>query len=493
MTTFSRSILSLALILITANDSFSQVNSIQLSIIENALDSIGPWNYQIENIDSLDSNGRVETKLKRQWGGTDWRNDHLETFQYDLAGNTIEHIISIWNGSTFSKQIKIEKIFDGLGHLVTEITYQYEQNVWLPSTKHEYSYDQQSGEQILTSYASISGAWTPTDQHIRSYNSNTILISELHKSWNGSAWDIIQYIIHSYNSNQTELNSDSVFYLSTGQFFLSHTEHYAYTNNGTLNQKISRDFYSYSYSDQDTSYIQSEIDFEYSLSIITNASGQTVEQSGMQTRGSSQNWTFSKTNYTYDLSGRLTEKIIHAGSNINESFIRESAYYYEPLNAGFIASPATCQSCPTGSIEVTAWGGVPPYEVKIQTASVNGMTVYNLSVGTYNICVLDAVGNEICREIQIADISTGLNNIESDKINFTLFTATYGPMLIVETNAPQDLNLSIFDLTGKLISEKIIKQGKNQFSLTGLPNGKYFYHALNSTTNIRGGFIKISN
>ena len=125
MTILNRSLLTFCLIVLSSQASFSNVDSVSVRIIEVANDSIGPWTFNIQEIDSIDNTGMISVKSKRKWDGTTWINDRKESFYFDTSGNLAEHVKYIWDGSTFIPQIKREVIYNSSGKLFSEISYQF--------------------------------------------------------------------------------------------------------------------------------------------------------------------------------------------------------------------------------------------------------------------------------------------------------------------------------------------------------------------------------
>ncbi len=494
MSYLSRINLSFFLLLLISGSTFAQVDSVIVTISETAGDSLGPWTYNIQNIDSLNSSGRVESKTRRLWNGTAWENNKAETFLYNSAGSITEQVKLDWNGTTFIPKNKTENIYNTSGKLSSEINYQFSSNSWNATTKHEYSYSQQLMDSSILSYTRISGNWNLTDQHLLSYNSNGLLISDLWKSRNGSSWDTVSIKKYSYSQATSELTNDSVFFYSSPDFLLQQTSAYVYFS-GNNTQKISRDFYSYVYSDPDTNYVESELDFEYTLTVNYNGFGQKTEQHGAQTKGSSQAWVYEHNYFEYDASGNSSLNFSHAGTNLSETYQRHSKYYYRKFNADFRSEGTSCIGCLNGSVDVSVWGGVPNYQVHVPSGigTVNGMTVENLPVGIHHICVLDAIGNEICRDIQIQEYSSGITVSDESASEFLVTNEVGNSVISIAAKSSHLFSFLIFDIMGRVIVEQTNQSNKTQINTSSLPAGTFYYHVYNESKNKTGSVVIINH
>ncbi|TAH43315.1 MAG: hypothetical protein EYC69_03365 [Bacteroidetes bacterium] len=490
MTILNRSFLLLCMLLISGLPSYSSVDSVNVKNIEVANDSLGPWTLNVQEIDSIDNNGVITAKSKRKWDGANWINDRTESFYYDLAGNLSEYIKFIWDGSIFIPQIKREMIYDGTGNLLSEISYQFNAGNWVANTKKEHLLSQQSKDSIITDYIQLGGNWNPTNQLIFEYNINSLPVNVLSKSWNGSQWDTISLKSHSYNAAGSSKTTDSVFFYLSPHYLLSQAVSYTYNTSGKIARKINRDFISYQYSDQDTNYIETEIEYEYTIDYLYNSFDMPAEVHGRQTLGSSQSWVFEHKYFQYNDKNLISGFYSHEGTNVTETFSRNSSYYYKLFNANFSVSGISCSGCMDGSVELTAIGGVPGYQIKItpDAGTISGTKIDNLASGTYTVCISDALGNEICRDVNITGVSTSIDETNKSAINFKVKQSYNNSSLVIETDAALPFEFSLFEASGKLILQKTIMNSMEIISLNSISGGLYFYKAKSSSLN-KGGVI----
>ena len=493
MTILNRSLLTFCLIVLSSQASFSNVDSVSVRIIEVANDSIGPWTFNIQEIDSIDNTGMISVKSKRKWDGTTWINDRKESFYFDTSGNLAEHVKYIWDGSTFIPQIKREVIYNSSGKLFSEISYQFNAGNWQASTKQEHIYTQQSNDSIVTSYTQISGNWIATDQQVFEYTINFMPKSEIRQSWNGAQWETVSKNAYSYNTAGLIKTTDSVFYYLSPNYLLSRVVNYFYTSSGKLSQKINRDFISYQYSDQDTDYIETEIDYEYTMVYTYNPFDLLSELHGSQTQGSSQAWAFENHYFQYNDHNLISSSFSHTGTNVTENFERQSSYYYNLLNANFSVSGSSCTGCPDGSVHASVNGGVAGYQVKItpDAGMISGTNIDYLPAGIYVVCVFDAIGNELCREINIAEFTTGINNIESNDTKISAKFINENSSLKIETNSLSPFAFKLFDQTGRLILQQNISSPTTIIPFKSCSSALYIFNATNSSINTRGNIISI--
>jgi len=460
---------------------FSQVSSVSVNITEISNDSMGPWINSVQNIDSLDQDGIVLAKTGRVWDGISWLNQNTETFIHNTNNQVTDNIKFNWNGSEFIPQIKTERSYNPSGDLILETNYRYDGSLWTAGTKNEYDYNQQSKLSTVTSFTFVSGSWTKTEQHTLNYNSNLSLTSEFWSSWNGSSWDTLRLKSYNYSTTSQDLTNDSTFYYSSFGLFLQQSVQYFYSAPTKTNKLITREFNSFLYSDVDTSYIESELYFEYTLNLIRNSAGQVLEKHGEQTKGSAQAWAFEHKYFQFNSAGELSFQFSHEGTNIGESYLRLNNYNYPLMNIAYITSGTSCIGCLNGSIDITASGGVAPYHV---TLSGNAGTIIDLSVrdlppGNYNLCVVDNIGNEICRYVTILESTNGINkNVFQDLFGVQNILST--SEIRITNNYNHFVSFSVFDVRGKVIVNQEVAPGTTYLSLKAFQNGNYFYRALSN-------------
>jgi hypothetical protein len=476
---------------LTASTIFAQANTVSATITQIATDSLGPWINNIQEIDSMDASGSLVSKSKRVWTGTNWAESRSESFLYNPSGQTTEHVKSVYDGNSYIPQIKTEYTYNLSGTLSLEVLFQYSSNNWIPITKHEHTYSQQPDDHLIISYTHSAGNWIYTDQHTLTSNTNGHIISDLHKRWNGSLWENVMLKTYTYDSGSNNPSHDSTFYYTTSTFLLQHSTNYLYSSSGKIIQTISRDFYSYLYSDPDTSYIETELDFEYSKYFVYNSQDLLTEQHGNQTRGSSQAWTYEHNYFQYDGLGTPVLRFMHSGTNLSESYSRLSTYNYAVMSAAFSSAGTSCIGCANGSIDVSANGGVAPYQLQLQTGNgiISGMHISNLIAGTYYVCLTDAIGNELCREIQIHEYSSGLDETGSSQAAFIIKNHLNEQELSIEPRMSNTFNCMIYDNTGRIIKSHFTLSGRTLLSTDELSQGLYFYSVFDTNEQVNGSFM----
>jgi len=463
-----------------------------VKITETSNDSLGPWTKSVQYIDSLDLDGSILAQTTRVWNGTDWLDQTTEKFIYNINNQVLEKIKLLWNGTEYIPQIKSERSYDISGNVLQEVNYQYYSNSWVPSTKREYLYDQTLSRTTITSFTFITGAWIQSEQHILNYNTNQTLSSEIRSSSNGLSWDTVSLKTYSYSNLSGDLLHDSTFYYTSSGFLLQQIVHYFYVSPSKMNKTIRQEYYSFIYSDNDTSYIESELYFEYTLDIVRNATGQIIEEHGAQTRGSSQAWAFEHRYYGFNQAGEIDFVYNHEGTNLSTSINRQKLYSYPLLNMTYTSTGTSCIGCNNGKVNVSAIGGVAPYTISINSnlGSVTGMSIIYLPPGNYNFCLADDIGNEICHDVTILEYLNGIDkNSLEDSFNFTTISGSSDVMINNHYHSPVHFNL--FDTSGKTIFTKAIAPGIFRLHVNEVSGGYYFYSALSAGFAKSGKLILI--
>ena len=474
------------LLILNLSSGYGQVDLVLVTITEESADSVGPWTYQIQEIDSLNSGGLCISKLRRQWNGSDWENSKSETIQYNSSNLITEITKYISDGTNMLPQIKTENSYDTFGNLLTEINYQFSGNNWIAGTKREHFLSQQLKDSSVQFSNFIAGNWNLSEQLIFSYNSNTQISSDIRMSWNGSNWDTLQLNKYYYDPGLQKRLFDSTYYYSSSLFLLTNSVEYHYSSAGLNTQRINRNHYSYLYSDQDTSYTESEIDFEYSTNILYNSLDQPIELHGLQTKGSNQNWTFEHKYFQYNSNGRQSVWYSHQGTNLTESFLKQSSYEYHLLNATFKGKGKSYIGSTNGTVVIIVAGGVPPYHIESISGQINGMNINYLSSGIHSVCVIDAIGNKVCANINIEEFTSGLDKPDEDLNKFTVVSIQESSLIKVESRSQNIFSFILYDKLGRTIINKNNLNKITFLSTINLPAGTYYYHAFDKAHDNRG-------
>ncbi len=495
MASITRLFLPIILLSLNLNPCFSQIDSVRVSFIEEATDSLGPWTYTTQNIDSMDSAGRLYSRTQRTWNGSNWMNDRTETFNYDNSGHVILHTHFTWNGNSYTGLEKIENTYLVNGKLTTETSYQFNTNNWVPLTKREHSYSQNFNDSLVIYSTYTGSSWNLTDRHVFTFNSNNELIADLWENWNGVSWVKIQLNTHSYSPSLSKIVSDSIFNYSDPYFFPYQSTRYLYNASGNLETKITSDFYSYLYADADTEFVATETEIEYTFNLNHDSNGRIMEEHGYQSKGSFQTMVFENNYFSYDASGNLNSSFSHKGSNIQEYYQRNSVYYYALLEADFATFKTSCTTCNDGSIQVTAKGGVPAYQIRnpLNIGTVQGVHIENLPSGIHTICVSDSLGNEICQNVFVGeDFTSGINMAESGaEFNLTVRSDISG--FLVEMNSTQTMDFYLFDTNARIVLQQTITSGFTFIPADELAEGIYFYQANNKSTSKKGMLVYLNS
>lgn len=99
----------------------------------------------------------------------------------------------------------------------------------------------------------------------------------------------------------------------------------------------------------------------------------------------------------------------------------EEIYINQPLEPlsilTSVGQDALCKNTATGSIDVTAQGGTPPYTYTWSPSGGNSRTINNLSAGTYNLTVTDSNGCTITSSFVIDEPDSLLVSLSSTDIS----------------------------------------------------------------------------
>lgn len=129
-----------------------------------------------------------------------------------------------------------------------------------------------------------------------------------------------------------------------------------------------------------------------------------------------------------------------------------------------------------GSIEVTVWGGSPPYAIHWQDGQ-EAFHIYEVEPGSYSYTITDSAG---C--VHNGDVQVVLENVGEISNDLLMYPNPTNGVLKVKVESFETINL--INTSGKVLFSKVLNPGYNEIDLTGLPNGSYFLKSANHVGHI---------
>jgi len=198
--------------------------------------------------------------------------------------------------------------------------------------------------------------------------------------------------------------------------------------------------------------------------------------------------TFEPTSTFSDLAPGTYDIYIQGASDncIYEEVITIEACTFTSVDITAFAVPSVVSA--TGSIEITATSGTPPYLYSIDGGQNFGPdNVFpNLAVGTYNVIVQDA--SDICVyeegvPIEVDPNLVGIENVDGDisrKIKIYPNPSQNIFNLEIESLSSEAVTFDVFDQFGRNIMNGTMETSTAQISLEDYPSGSYIVRCYNS-------------
>ena len=182
----------------------------------------------------------------------------------------------------------------------------------------------------------------------------------------------------------------------------------------------------------------------------------------------------------YDHLGCVTPAVTHMIGFFGSLVVSENN-----LNLAFTVDSAT-PNANNASIKVSVSGGTG-YTIHWSTGSSDS-SITGLSSGTYTVTVTDANGCTKVRSVNTQVIATGVNAIAELVPSLEIFPNPASSQLFIKTTNFIPTAVNIYDVNGRLVSEK---NYNNQLDITSLSSGVYMLEARSKTTTMRNRFIKL--
>lgn len=460
--------------------------TIKSSISETAVDSIGPWAFYQQTIDSIAPSGLIAADLLRTHDGSQWNNASYTAYTYNGFNKVQSQITYAYSGGQIMPSTKIERQFDPSGAMTMEIHYTYAGGAWTPTLRNWYTFSTFSNDSLKDVYNYVNGNWALRERYVKALGGRPATYSSLHLSWGSFGFDTLSFQVQHYNNNR--IITDTLYAYQTPAFLPQFTRLSSYDVNNRLIQEKEQDLFSYYYIDLDTEYTYVEVDVEHTRQFMYSAQGKLSEIHRDLSFGSVQNRFFEHRYFTYDGNGELQSGFHHTGSNTNDNYLRIQYDSYTALQASFVVHPTTCTGCSNGSILITASNGIAPYTISIspQAGTLFNNEISGLAAGTYTVCVRDASGGSVCEELVVLDQPTGISSTALASGSVSIIQDLARKQIIVNNKLPDDLQLTLFNLQGQKISERMIHSGIDIFSSEYFTDGILLYTLSNGSAIFHG-------
>jgi hypothetical protein len=140
----------------------------------------------------------------------------------------------------------------------------------------------------------------------------------------------------------------------------------------------------------------------------------------------------------------------------------------EPLSFSVQQTPASCDTCCDGNLEIIPSGGVPPYI----TTYTNVMTPLpdHFCTIDYQFCVSDVNGCQICDSVNV--YSSASINENQELAPFTFYPNPSMNEITFETTNNNG-ELKLVDMYGRIVYQKKVVELKSQIQVSEFANGIY--------------------
>lgn len=135
----------------------------------------------------------------------------------------------------------------------------------------------------------------------------------------------------------------------------------------------------------------------------------------------------------------------------------------------------SCLGCCDGAIELFPSGGVGSYSYIFTPLGSVINPVNNLCLGTYNWCVIDAMGCSTCDTV-VVSFPTSIDNMDNINVFSIYPNPNNGTFTISHHLIGENYNLEITDLMGKVVHRQLLETKSNVVQINNhqLSNGIYF-------------------
>lgn len=368
---------------------------------------------------------------------TQWVNNSMDQFTYDVFNRNTSDIYSTWNvsGNMFEQDSKMEFSYDASGHMIEEIYFSWDGTAaqWFPSLKQDYTYNSQGDPTVITSYYwdETANDWTTAGKDEYTYNGNRNVVSEIFYIWNPltNQW---------MNSAKTENSYNSNSYIA-----LSTRYSWDLMNNLWVNE--SKDEYTYDGNDLLTMEVSS----------LWNTAGNT--------------WVNDyKDEYTYDSEMNMTVDLAYDWSGTAWTISYKDEYQYN--NAYTLNDLILPWYWSQNINESGMWMHMP-----VEYTEYEGAAFTLSSKATFNYTTVN---------------TTGIAEIKAIQANVFPQPATDQVTFSWPSNIQQPLKVELFNSNGKFISiQQVENNGK--VSVQNLSAGLYFYRLLENNNTLYSGKLSV--
>ncbi|MCK5856366.1 MAG: T9SS type A sorting domain-containing protein [Bacteroidales bacterium] len=390
-------------------------------------------------------------------------------------------VVDLYSGSTANHYAKEYFIYNANGDVVSNISYEYGNQMWKKISKREYVYDANNRtiEQNLYQWNQANSQWIANTKKTITYTSNSYTTEYSHWSTSSNQWIKNEKI--EWFQNQSSLDTLSLSYTWNSQWVLNSKNYYSYNTNNDISVQITK--------------------FEISGSWVNgrktewtyDANNNLIEQNSFQWDSQNNVFTYeSKYKKGYDNQNRKIYDVSGGYNNTASTWdYYDSTYHFLGTNSN-IDSTKTFSSPPSNVWEA-AFKNEMTYNNNYSQADLVLPTTYfskddleyfnhmlEIIVGydsingqwplsyKYSIYYSDFIGSSINIPMQNT-ISISPNPTQ----NF----------FFVDMNVNQQIDIRIYDASGRII--KIQKlNSSTRVNIQDLESGIYFIQVIDANNNV---------
>ncbi len=188
---------------------------------------------------TYDGSSRISYFILQGWDNdsVDWVNINRISFSYDGSSTrTTVSLTSVWDGESFIDFSRTLYTYDGNNRLSTIITQSY-LGVWTDATRTTFTYDGNGNETLALLETKVGVNWVNSSQTISTYDGSNRQLDEIVKTWNGAAFVNSAKNEYSYDGNDNlTLDKHSVWVSSA--WSLSDVDTMKYDGSNRLIQEV---------------------------------------------------------------------------------------------------------------------------------------------------------------------------------------------------------------------------------------------------------------
>jgi hypothetical protein len=137
---------------------------------------------------TFDNPGHVLIQLTEEWQNNVWENYSRYTYTYDGNGNALTFVTAFWQTNAWMNNWRSTYSYDSSGKLLSDLDEIWQDTAWVNQGKSTHTYDSNGNELIYLYERWQNNEWVMSSRETKTYDTSGNRLTFLNERWQNGAW-----------------------------------------------------------------------------------------------------------------------------------------------------------------------------------------------------------------------------------------------------------------------------------------------------------------